>query len=52
LSRPSPAISDELQAMMHSLYDEFRSLIGSILILPKDDLQTRLSTHSVLGQMA
>jgi AcrR family transcriptional regulator len=52
LSRPSPAITDELQAAMQSLYDEFRSLVGSILNLPKNDLRTRLSTHSVLGQMA
>lgn len=52
ITHPSSVLTDEMQASMQSFYDQFRRLVGSILKLPIDHLRTRLSTHSVLGQMA
>lgn len=51
LTNPSSVFTDEVEAAMRPLYDQFRSLVGKILHLPVDHPHTRLSTHSVLGQM-
>jgi AcrR family transcriptional regulator len=52
LTNPSSVLTDEVEAVMRPLYDRFRTIVGDILELPIDHPRTRLSTHSVLGQMA
>lgn len=52
LTNPSSVLTKEVEATMRPLYDQFRKVVGEILELPMDHPRTRLSTHSVLGQMA
>lgn len=52
LKNPSSALTKEVEATMRPLYDQFRKVVGDILGLPVDHPRTRLSTHSVLRQMA
>ena len=51
LINPSSVLTKDVEATMRPLYDQFRTLVGDVLKLPIDDPRTRLSAHSVLGQM-
>lgn len=48
--RPTPAVERVVDEVVRPVYDRLRKLIGGILRLPADHEQTRLCTHSVIGQ--
>jgi AcrR family transcriptional regulator len=51
LAQPTPAMSSVIDETMRPIYDRFRALIGTMLGLPPDDDEVRLSTHSVIAQV-
>ena len=50
-AQPTPAMASVIDETMRPVYDRFRELIGSMLNLPPDHDQVRLSTHSVIAQV-
>ena len=50
-AQPTPAMASVIDETMRPVYDRFRELIGSMLDLPPDHDQVRLSTHSVIAQV-
>jgi AcrR family transcriptional regulator len=51
-AQPSTATSRVIQEVMRPMYDRLREIVGAILGLPPDHEKTRLSVHSVIGQIA
>jgi AcrR family transcriptional regulator len=51
-AQPSTATSRVIQEVMRPMYDRLREIVGAILGLPADHEKTRLSVHSVIGQIA
>ena len=47
----TPAMASVINETMRPVYDRLRALIGSMLDLPPDHDQVRLSTHSVVAQV-
>jgi AcrR family transcriptional regulator len=50
--RPSEATSRVVDVVMRPVYDRLREIAGAILGLPANHRRTRLSVHSILGQVA
>jgi TetR/AcrR family transcriptional regulator, regulator of cefoperazone and chloramphenicol sensitivity len=50
-AQPTPAMASVINETMRPVYDRFRELVGTMLDLPPDHDQVRLSTHSVIGQV-
>ena len=51
-AHPSTATARVVQEVMRPMYDRLREIVGAILGLPPDHEKTRLSVHSVIGQIA
>ena len=51
LARPTPAMSGVIDEAIRPIYQRLRQLIAAILNLPCDHEQTRLCTHSIVGQI-
>jgi TetR/AcrR family transcriptional regulator, regulator of cefoperazone and chloramphenicol sensitivity len=51
LAQPTPALSRILEEVTRPLYDRLRTLVGKIIGLDRDDVTTRLCTHSIIGQV-
>ncbi len=51
-AHPSTATARVVQEVMRPMYDRLREIVGAILALPPDHEKTRLSVHSVIGQIA
>jgi TetR/AcrR family transcriptional regulator, regulator of cefoperazone and chloramphenicol sensitivity len=51
-AQPSTATPRVVQEVMRPMYDRLREIVGAILGLPADHEKTRLSAHSVIGQIA
>jgi AcrR family transcriptional regulator len=50
-AQPTPAMNSVIDETMRPVYNRFRDLIGSMLDLPADHDNVRLSTHSVIAQI-
>jgi AcrR family transcriptional regulator len=50
-ARPTPALSHIVETVSRPIYNRLLELIGRILALPPDNIETRLCAHSVMGQM-
>jgi AcrR family transcriptional regulator len=50
-AQPTPAMAIVIDETMRPVYDRFRELVGTMLDLPPDHDQVRLSTHSVIAQV-
>src|SRR6202042_2041448 len=50
-AQPTPAMSEVIDKIMRPIYDLLREVVGKIIGRPADHEQTRLCTHSVIGQM-
>jgi AcrR family transcriptional regulator len=50
-AKPTPAMATVIDETMKPVYDRFRHLIGTLLNLPTDHDEVRLSTHSVIAQI-
>lgn len=51
-AHPSTATARVIQEVMRPMYDRLREIVGAILGLSPDHEKTRLSVHSVIGQIA
>jgi AcrR family transcriptional regulator len=51
LSRPTPALARVVEETLRPMYDRLRAAVAAILDLPPDDDDTRLCTHSIVGQI-
>jgi AcrR family transcriptional regulator len=51
MAQPTPALAQVIERALRPKYDSLRQLIGSILQLPANHDVTRLSAHSVIGQV-
>jgi AcrR family transcriptional regulator len=51
-AQPSTATATVMHEVMRPMYDRLREIVGAILELPPDHEKTRLSVHSVIGQIA
>jgi AcrR family transcriptional regulator len=49
--QPTPAMSEVIEEVMRPIYDRLREVVGGIMGLPPDHEQTRLCTHSIMGQL-
>jgi AcrR family transcriptional regulator len=50
-AQPTPAISEVIDKIMRPIYDRMREVVGKIAGRTADDDQTRLCTHSIIGQL-
>jgi TetR/AcrR family transcriptional regulator, regulator of cefoperazone and chloramphenicol sensitivity len=50
-AQPTPAMSQVIDTVMRPIYDRLRAVIGKIIGRSPDREQTRLCTHSIIGQM-
>ncbi len=51
LAQPTPALLRILEELTRPIYDRLRALVGKIIGLDRDHVQTRLCTHSIIGQV-
>ena len=51
LNQPTPALARVVDETLRPMYDRLRAAVGAILDLPPDDDETRLCTHSIVGQI-
>jgi len=51
LAQPTPAMSRVIDEAIRPIYHRLRQLVAAILNLPRDHEQTRLCTHSIVGQI-
>jgi AcrR family transcriptional regulator len=51
MAQPTPALKHVIQEVLQPRYNQLRGIIGQILHLSPDDQTTRLSAHSVIGQV-
>lgn len=51
LAQPTPAMSQVIDKVMRPIYERLLEVIGKIIGRPPDHEQTRLCTHSVMGQI-
>jgi AcrR family transcriptional regulator len=51
LSRPTPALARVVDETIRPMYDRLRAVVAAILGSPPDDGDTRLCTHSIVGQI-
>jgi len=50
-AQPTPAMAQVIEKVMRPIYDRVREVVGKIIVRPPDHEQTRLCTHSVMGQL-
>lgn len=50
-AQPTPAMSRVIDKVMRPIYDRLREVVGKIIGRSPDHEQTRLCTHSVMGQI-
>jgi AcrR family transcriptional regulator len=50
-AQPTPAMSQVIEKVMRPIYDRVRQVVGKIIGRSPDHEQTRLCTHSIMGQL-
>jgi AcrR family transcriptional regulator len=50
-AQPTPAMSQVIDTVMRPIYDRLRGVVGKIIGRSPDHEQTRLCTHSIIGQL-
>jgi AcrR family transcriptional regulator len=51
IARPTPAMTRIINTVSRPMYGQLCEIVGSLLGLPADSEKTRLSAHSVMGQV-
>jgi AcrR family transcriptional regulator len=51
IAEPTPAMTHVIDTVLRPLYNQLYEVVGALIGLPAADGQTRLCTHSIMGQI-